>query len=265
MNVTQDVMNDLLPVYFSGEASADTRTLVEDYFRENPEFERIARGSAKPLDALRAVTTVAPEAEREKRDLECVRHELRRNKVFFGVALFLTLVPLAVFFSHGHFVWLIREDPWEAVVCWSMATVLWLGYFGRLTRRTASLLLAIIFIVAPIALGWHFSFANGVQVRGKGASDLLWEAILFWSVAAVMLVQYFAKLRRRTVQTVLAILLTVFPLPLVLHAVFVGGSHIWSSVAGPAVLWLFAAWIWVMLSRQKRKTKAGEDSESDCL
>lgn len=265
MNVTRDVMKDLLPVYFSGEASEDTRALVEEYFRQNPEFERMARGSARPLDTLRAATAVPPEAEKEKRDLECVHRELRRNKVFFAVALFLTLVPLAFFFSQGHFVWLMREDPWEAVVCWSIATVLWLGYFGRLTRRTASLLLAIIFIVAPIVLGWHFSFARGVQVRSKSTSDLLWEAILFWSVAAVMLVQYFARLRRRTTQTVLAILLTVFPLPLVLRAVFVGGSNIWSNVAGPAVLWLFAAWIWVMLFRRRRKTKSAEDSDSECF
>ena len=261
MNVTRNVMNDLLPVYFSGEASEDTRTLMEEYFRENPEFERMARGAAKPLDALRAVTTVAPEAEKEKRDLECVHRELRRNKIFFGMALFLTLVPLAFFYSNGHFQWLVREDPWEGVVCWSIAAVLWLGYFGRLTRRAASLLLAMIFIVAPIALGLHFSFARGVHLRSKATSDLLWEAILFWSVAAVMLIQYFARLRRQTAQTVLAILLTVLPLPWVLHAVFAGGPHIWSNVADPAVLWLFAAWVWVMRSRRRGKADAGKDSD----
>lgn len=260
MNVTRDVMNDLLPVYLSGEASEDTRTLMEEYFRENPEFERVARGAGKPLDALHGVAAVAPEAEKEKRDLECVHRELRRNKIFFGMALFLMLEPLAFFYSNGHFQWLVREDPWEAVVCWSIATVLWLGYFGRLTRRTASLLIAIIFIGAPLALGLHFSFVNGVHVRGMDTSDLLWEAILFWGVAVVMLIQYFARLRRRTVQTVLAILLTVFPLPLVLHAVFAGGPRIWSNVAAPAVLWLCAAFIWVMRSR-RRKTNVDDHSE----
>lgn len=260
MNVTRDVMNDLLPVYFSGEASEDTRALVEEYFRENPEFERMARGAAKPLDALRAMTAVAPEAEREKRDLECVHRELRRNKLFFGMALFLTLVPLAFFYSNGHFLWLVRDDPGEAVVCWSIATVLWLGYYGRLARRTASLLIAILFTVTPIALGLHFSFASGVHVRGKDTSDLLYEAALLWSVAAVMLIQYFAKLRRRTAQTALAILFTVLPLPFMLHAVFSGGPHFASKLAAPAVLWLFAAWVWVTLFRRRRKT----DAESSC-
>lgn len=259
MNVTRDVMNDLLPVYFSGEASEDTRTLVEEYFRENPEFERMARGAAKPLENLRAAVAVAPEAAREKRDLECVHRELRRNKIFFGMALLFTVAPLAFFYSNGHFQWLVREDPREAAFFWSLATVLWLGYFGRLTRRTISLLFAILFIVAPMMFGLRFSVAGGVHFRDKNHFDLLWEAALFWSLAAVMLIEYFARLRRRTAQTVLAILLTALPLPFVFHAIFAGGPHIASKVAGPAVLWLFAAWIWVMRSR--RKAKAGEDSE----
>ena len=259
MNVTRDVMNDLLPVYFSGEASADTQRLVEEYFRENPDFERAARGSAKPLESLRAAVAVAPEAEREKRDLECLHREMRRNKVFFGLALLFTLTPLAFFFSKGRFVWLVREAPWEAATFWSLATVLWLAYFARLRRRTASLLFAIIFMLAPIPLDLHFSFGGGVQLRGKNHFDLLWEAVLFWSVAAMLLFQYFTRLRRRTAQLVFAILLTVLPLPFVLDAAFAGGPHIASNIAEPAVLWIFAAWIWV--TRFRRRHKADSDAE----
>jgi hypothetical protein len=36
MNVTREVVTDLLPIYFSGEASADTKVLVEDYFAGRP-------------------------------------------------------------------------------------------------------------------------------------------------------------------------------------------------------------------------------------
>lgn len=255
MKVTRDVLKDLLPLYFSGEASGDTRTLVEEYFRENPEFEREARESAKSLESLRGTIAVAPDAEKEKRDLECVHRGLRRNKVFFGMALFFTLAPLAFFVVKGHFVWLVREDPWEAVVSWSVATVLWLGYFGRLTRRTASLLLAILFIVAPMVLDLRFSVAGGVHFRDKEP----FSAALFWGAAAVLLIQYFARLRQRTAQMVFAILFTVLPLPFVLHAVFAGGPHIARNVAGPAVLWPFAAWMWVMRYRQRRKANLDEE------
>jgi len=108
-------------------------------------------------------------------------------------------------------------------------------------------------------LDLHFSFGGSLHFRDKSPFGLLYEAVLFWSVAASMLIQYFARLRRRTAQMVLAILFTVLPLPWVLHAVFAGGPHIWSNVAKPAVMWLFAAWLWVTLFRQRRKANA--DSE----
>ncbi|MGC1105795.1 MAG: hypothetical protein WA876_04585 [Candidatus Acidiferrales bacterium] len=258
MNISREVVTDLLPVYFSGEASADTRSLVEEYFRGDPDFERVARRAATPLDALRLATRVTPDAEKEKRDLECVHRELRRNKVFFGVALFLTLVPLAFFFSNGHFQWLVREDPWEAVVSWSIATVLWLGYFGRLTRRTASLFMAIIFVVAPLL---RFSSAGGLHVRGKNYFDLLWQAAFFWGVAILLLIQYFARLRRRTAVLLLAIYATIAPIPVVWYFVSAGGPHLESKVGAPAILWVAAAGVWWMYFRLRRKTKSGEDSE----
>jgi len=41
--ITQELIMDLLPVYFSGEASEQTREAVETYFAENPGFEKLAR------------------------------------------------------------------------------------------------------------------------------------------------------------------------------------------------------------------------------
>ncbi len=73
MNVTRNVVTDLLPVYFSGEASDDTKLLVEDYFREDPDFERIARRAATPLATLHAVAPLPLDAERE-RDVTCNGH-----------------------------------------------------------------------------------------------------------------------------------------------------------------------------------------------
>ena len=85
MNITREVVTDLLPIYFSGEASGDTRVLVEDYFRQDPDFERIARSAATPLETLRAAAPIAASSEKEKRDLESVLWGLRRRKWLFGV------------------------------------------------------------------------------------------------------------------------------------------------------------------------------------
>lgn len=265
MNVTRDVMNDLLPAYFSGEASADTRTLVEEYFRDNPEFERIARGSARSLEMLQTAVAVAPEAKKEKRDLECVRGDLRRRKVLFGVALFMTLFPLAFFSSNGHLHWLLREDPKEAAVLWCLAAVLWLAHFRRVRRRTASLFIAIIFVVAPLLLDSRLIAVGGWRAHGKGDFDLLWEAAVLGGFAILLFIQYFAGLRRRTAMLMFAIYATIIPIPIVWYLVRVGGPHLASKVAGPAVLWLVAAWVWWGYFRLRRKPKSAEDSDSDCF
>lgn len=42
MPVTRDVIYDLLPAYFSGDLSADSRALIQEFFTTDPEFGRMA-------------------------------------------------------------------------------------------------------------------------------------------------------------------------------------------------------------------------------
>lgn len=39
MKVTENVIMDLMPMYLADEVSEDTRILVDEYFKSNPEFE----------------------------------------------------------------------------------------------------------------------------------------------------------------------------------------------------------------------------------
>ncbi|HEV2197012.1 MAG TPA: hypothetical protein VGR55_15610 [Candidatus Acidoferrum sp.] len=184
MNVTREVVTDLLPIYFSGEASGDTKVLVEDYFRQDPDFERIARGAAKPLEILRAAPPIAAGPEKEKRDLESVLWGLRRRTWLFGVSLFLTLEPLSFDFMHGHIVSLMfRDGPWHAAFNWSLAAVLWFLYFARLPRRTASLVCATFFTLIPIPFVWH-SLLTGGPVA---------EFAIWWIVVAFIWFGYFTR------------------------------------------------------------------------
>ena len=188
MNITREVITDLLPVYFSGEASEDTKRLMEDYFRENPEFERIARSAARPLETLRASTPVAPEAEREKRDLQWVRDELFRRRLMFGVALLFTLVPFASVFSHGGLDWTpIRANPWLAVMYWSIAAWAWFLYFVCRRRQTWSLVVAIFWTVIPLVWAFHL-FLPGWQA---GLSNRLGQVIVPWIGAVITWMLYF--------------------------------------------------------------------------
>jgi hypothetical protein len=187
MKVTREVVTDLLPAYFSGEASRDTKALVEDYFRQDPDFERIARSGATPLETLRAPASIAAGAEKEKCDLESVRWRLQWRKVLFGVSLYLTLVPLS-FYSHGHVVPpMVRSAPWEAAFYWSLAAFFWYLYFAHLDRRAISVLAAIFFTLIPIPFVLHSVFA------GEPVGEF---PFIVWMCAAVVWIGYFRQLVR---------------------------------------------------------------------
>ena len=46
MDITRDVILDLLPLYLANEVSEDTRTLIEKYLETDPELANIAKQSA---------------------------------------------------------------------------------------------------------------------------------------------------------------------------------------------------------------------------
>ena len=47
MNVTRNVIDDLLPAYLSGEASPDTVALVDEFLRQDPELARTVEATAR--------------------------------------------------------------------------------------------------------------------------------------------------------------------------------------------------------------------------
>jgi len=187
MNVTRDVITDLLPVYFSGEASEDTKQLVEIYFRENPDFEGIARAAAMPLEQLRRTAPVAAEAEREKCDLQWARKEFFRRRVVFGVAFFFTCAPLMTVFENGRVVWTaFLNDPWQLALFWCVAGLFWFQYVARLSRRTTAMILSIFFALLPIVFVFHL-FLRGWQT---GLGNRLGLAMAMWLAATMLWVSY---------------------------------------------------------------------------
>ncbi len=89
MNVTRDVITDLLPVYFSGEASDDTCALVEDFFRADPHFVAMAREEWSPAGGPQQ--DLKQEAQMET--LNRTKQLLRNRSLFLSVAIFFSLLP----------------------------------------------------------------------------------------------------------------------------------------------------------------------------
>jgi anti-sigma factor RsiW len=119
MKVTRDVIYDLLPSYFAGDASQDTRALVEAYFETDPEFARMA-SRFQSLIADRQASSGAADAAtevraRERETFQCARtaaelpQKARASALgfgfaslfSFGVALLTWRPPMNAFYNPG--------------------------------------------------------------------------------------------------------------------------------------------------------------------
>ena len=104
MKVTREVIYDLLPSYFAGDASDDTRALVEAYFESDPEFGRMA-SRFQSLIAERQRT--APSAEdRERKAFACAREAVdlpqktRATALGFGFASLFSFAVAFITWNH---------------------------------------------------------------------------------------------------------------------------------------------------------------------
>jgi hypothetical protein len=129
MNITRDVVQDLLTVYLSGEATADTRALVEEWLRADPDLARQA-DEARRVD-LPPVTLPAPSVE--QRAFARTKRGLRLRSIMLGVAIYVSTLPLTVTFNRHGFQGLMIQDWWERILLLAIAAGLWVVYF-RMSR-----------------------------------------------------------------------------------------------------------------------------------
>ena len=131
MKVTREVINDLWPVYASGEASADTKALVEEFLRGDPEFAALVKNEAT-LELLNQPATTAP--DREYQTLRRLKRLIQTQTWFLAAALLLSLLPLSIKIEDGQVTFfMLQRTPWLAAIYWLLAAAMWLGYFH--TRR----------------------------------------------------------------------------------------------------------------------------------
>jgi anti-sigma factor RsiW len=98
VNVTDDVLNDLLTLYLAGEASADTRALIEERARREPAFAAKMHAAREvDLAATRAIDLpglATPPSDGELRALKQTRRAIFLRTLFFAGGLVFTLLPL---------------------------------------------------------------------------------------------------------------------------------------------------------------------------
>jgi hypothetical protein len=138
MNVSRDVITDLLPLYLAGEASAGTRALLEDYLRDNPEFASTVRAAAhRGAALLEAALAGTPSHDEEKATLEMVRRFNRQRSLLLALAFGFGLSLFAFSFDGNHIRWMmLRDSPGQVLLFLIAALGCSLGYLamGRRLR-----------------------------------------------------------------------------------------------------------------------------------
>ena len=97
MNVTREVILDLLPVYLAGEASPATRELVEEYMKQDPDLAKRIRQQWSESFAKVAPSALPPDLE--LRTLRRTRKLIGWQKWLFGFGIFFTAMSLSSEFS----------------------------------------------------------------------------------------------------------------------------------------------------------------------
>ena len=125
MNVTCDVVIDLWPVYAAGEASADSRVLVEEFLKGDPEFAQVLKGSG--TDGLTAAVVPPLSPSVEAKALGRTKRVLHR---------FDWLLLMAIMFSCFAFGRIISDtsfdvSPRNFIITAAIAACFWIAFFGR--------------------------------------------------------------------------------------------------------------------------------------
>jgi hypothetical protein len=126
LNVTREVINDLWPLYASGEASADTRALVEAFVVQDPEFAALLRGRGEEALLRHDVPGLPPDREAQA---------LRKTKrLLHGWDWLLFMAMLFSGFAFGR---IVSDTSWDVspvnfILTATIAVAFWIAFFTRL-------------------------------------------------------------------------------------------------------------------------------------
>lgn len=131
MKITRDVITDLLPVYLAGEASDDTRALIDEFLKQDPEFANMISEQEGPL--AQHSTHLPKEIEMET--LERTKKILWQRSLYLGFAIFFTLFPVSIRGGTEEGVhWMWEGIPIVPIVSVLIAILMWILYI-RSNRR----------------------------------------------------------------------------------------------------------------------------------
>ena len=132
MSITRPVILDLWPAYASGEASAETRTLVEEFLRTDPEFALALREN--PFSGI------APPPLPADVEINAFARARRRLRGFPW------LLQLAMLFSASAFARIVSDTSWDVsprnfIITAAIAICFWIAFFVTLWRMRTRIMI----------------------------------------------------------------------------------------------------------------------------
>ena len=103
MNISRNVIIDLLPLYLAEEVSEDTRQLVEDYLAKDPSIKKWVEQAQNPQ--LFEEIPSALNKEHELKTLEKVKRYTQQRNLFMSMAFLFTGLLLAFRFDGNDITW----------------------------------------------------------------------------------------------------------------------------------------------------------------
>lgn len=140
MEMTRNIIQDLLPLYLAGEVCPETRAAVEEFLSRDAtlaaEVERLKSDSLKRI--LGGTTMTLPQ-DHDAQTLARTRSTIAQRSWMIGLAIAFTIFPMSFVFDKGHVQWmLLRESPSLAMASWAAALGFWVGFVIHNQRLRSS-------------------------------------------------------------------------------------------------------------------------------
>jgi len=98
MDITRNVILDLLPLYVAGEVSADTRALVEKYLETDPELANVAK-QLEVMEKPRDIPVPLSQDDKMLAYKQARRQRLLITLIIAGAISIFLVATLSVFFT----------------------------------------------------------------------------------------------------------------------------------------------------------------------
>jgi hypothetical protein len=134
-NITRDVISDLYVLYSSGDATADSRRLVEDFLSQDPEFAATLKESGGTVPILPAPLPPA----HELKTLDHVKRRLSGPIWLLQLALIMSGLAFGRIISDTSF----DVSPRKFIVTACIAAGFWIAFLVKLVRGRRAVLVRI--------------------------------------------------------------------------------------------------------------------------